>query len=297
MATPVAEVEITEALVRTLLRAQHPDLAELALVDIGSGWDNSLWRLGDLLLVRLTRRASAVPLAMNEQRWLPVVSTGLPLPVPVPVRIGRPCERFGWPWSVTNWIEGTPGDRADITDPEHTAAVLGTFLRALHRPAPAEAPYNPYRSMALADRAETFEELLRRVETGIDETVLRGTWDRALAADAWSGPPTWIHGDLHPANMLFRLGTLAAVIDFGDMCAGDPATDLASACLLLPQSVWATFIAAYGGAGGHLEARARGWALLFGLMFTEIGANSRPTYGPVGRRGVAGAVAASARGN
>ena len=54
---PPAEIGIDEALVRALLREQHADLADLALIDVGEGWDNKLFRLGDELAVRLPRRA------------------------------------------------------------------------------------------------------------------------------------------------------------------------------------------------------------------------------------------------
>jgi aminoglycoside phosphotransferase (APT) family kinase protein len=47
MGTPAAEVEIDERQVRELLAAQHPDLADLSIVPIASGWDNHLLRLGD----------------------------------------------------------------------------------------------------------------------------------------------------------------------------------------------------------------------------------------------------------
>ena len=49
---------------------------------------------------------------------------------------------------------------------------------------------------------------------------------------SWPGPPLWVHGDLHPANLLVTAdGTLRAVLDFGDVTAGDPAVDLATAWL------------------------------------------------------------------
>jgi aminoglycoside phosphotransferase (APT) family kinase protein len=50
----------------------------------------------------------------------------------------------------------------------------------------------------------------------------------------WDGPPIWLHGDLHPFNLVVNQGRLSAVIDFGDLCAGDPATDLAVAWMLFP---------------------------------------------------------------
>ncbi len=82
----------------------------------------------------------------------------------------------------------------------------------------------------LAGRSEV---LLRQLETTAlpEPDVLRRHWDRLVATPAWSGPPLWLHGDPHPGNVLVRAGTVSAVIDFGDLTAGDPATDLALAWL------------------------------------------------------------------
>ena len=55
--------------------------------------------------------------------------------------------------------------------------------------------------------------------------AVREVWDRAVAAPAWQGARLWLHGDLHPANVIVRDGRLAGVIDFGDMCCGDPADE------------------------------------------------------------------------
>ncbi|OUD00495.1 hypothetical protein CA983_25200 [Streptomyces swartbergensis] len=38
------EIEITAALIRELLRDQHPDLADLPVRLGARGWDNQLWR-------------------------------------------------------------------------------------------------------------------------------------------------------------------------------------------------------------------------------------------------------------
>ena len=61
---------------------------------------------------------------------------------------------------------------------------------------------------------------------------LRDCWLNALKQPAWPGPSTWIHGDLHPLNLIWNDDRLAAVIDFGDITAGDPACDLAVAWYL-----------------------------------------------------------------
>src|SRR5205823_3092638 len=227
MVSPAQEVDIDERLVRALLVEQHPDLADLPLAELDAGWDNALWRIGDTLLARLPRRAIAAPLAVNEQRWLPMLSPRLPLPVSVPIRVGRPSRAFAWSWSIVRWLDGVPGDRSSINAPLAAAEQLGGFLCALHSEAPPTAPSNPCRGVPLADRASTFDERITDLSVEVDVPSVREVWERACNARPWSGPKTWIHGDLHPANVLVANGVLAGIIDFGDMCGGDPATDLA----------------------------------------------------------------------
>jgi aminoglycoside phosphotransferase (APT) family kinase protein len=56
----------------------------------------------------------------------------------------------------------------------------------------------------------------------------------------------WIHGDLHPANLLLVDDQLASVIDFGDITCGDPATDLSVMWMLLPADQRETLFTAAG---------------------------------------------------
>lgn len=65
---PAAEFEVTADLVRRLLAGQHPDLAGLPVEPLASGWDNTLFRLGDELVARLPRRTLGAAILVNEQR-------------------------------------------------------------------------------------------------------------------------------------------------------------------------------------------------------------------------------------
>jgi aminoglycoside phosphotransferase (APT) family kinase protein len=144
-------------------------------------------------------------------------------------------------------------------------------------------------------RSATFEDRLVELAAEIDVDATRRLWDRACAAPPWPHPPTWLHGDLHPANTLISRGALVGILDFGHVCAGDPATDLAATLMLLPRSADATFVRSYGGVDPDLEARSLGWAVLFGLMRLSIGLDSRPnlgrpTYALIGRSTLARAI-------
>jgi aminoglycoside phosphotransferase (APT) family kinase protein len=298
---------MTAELVRDLLRDQHPDLADRAITLGARGWDNQLWRLGGDLAVRLPwATESADELLLKELEWLPALAPRLPLPVPVPQRLGEPSGRFPRPWIVTTWVKGEPADRAPVTRGAEAADALAAFLTALHQPAPAGAPAGRGRGGPLADSAKGFAGLLAEaVERGLipDPDAVRAVWEDADAAPDWAGPALWLHGDLHPANVLTADGTLCGVIDFGDLCAGDPAWDLAASWILLPADAADRFYAAYrpaanaangsgradsaDGADAATRRRARGLAAVkavVGILIGDAGDHGRPggkpTWGP-----------------
>jgi aminoglycoside phosphotransferase (APT) family kinase protein len=278
---PAAEIDIDEALVRALLREQHSDLAALPLVDVGEGWDNKVFRLGADLAVRLPRRKSTAVLIEHEQRWLPELVSGLPLPIPAPVRVGRPGGGFPWPWSIVRWFPGRSALASPPEDLQSIATALGRFLRALHQPAPPEAPHNPMRSIPLDARTKRLHEHLDQLHDSVNRERVLAVWDRLVVTPRWPGPPTWIHGDLHPANLLIHDGELAAVLDFGDVAAGDPATDLAVMWMLFAQTHREALFSASGRSrrnpeDEHVWRRARGWALAIGVAVLAVGGAGDP---------------------
>ncbi|MCN9243728.1 aminoglycoside phosphotransferase family protein [Streptomyces sp. RY43-2] len=286
------EIEITAELIRDLLRDQHPDLVDRPLKLGARGWDNQLWRLGDDLAVRLPwATQSADALLHKEHTWLPALAPRLPLPVPVPQRLGEPSERFPRLWIVTTWVPGSPADRVPVTRATEAAESLAVFLTALHHPAPAEAPAGRGRGGPLTDCAEYFAKWLSSAaELGLvpDPAAVRAVWEDAVAAPEWAGPALWLHGDLHPANILTADGTFCGVIDFGDLCTGDPACDLAAPWLLLPEEAMDHFHGTYQPtADAATLLRARGWAVLralVGILIGDAGVHGRPggkpTWGP-----------------
>ena len=286
------DAAITADLLRDLLRDQHPDLADLPLREVEGGWGNQMWRLGDDLAVRVQRMDPGPDQQLRERRWLPLLAPRLPLPIPVPVRSGTPSERFDKIWTVVTWVPGLPLDRGSITRGEHAAETLAGFLRALHVAAPADAPVDPVRGAHPRDSTDGFEQFLGAVDAAAvgDLAAVRRVWADAAAAPAWEGPPVWVHGDLHPANVVVADGTLAGVVDFGDLFAGDPALDLAAAWVLLPAGAAARFFAAYAGADEATVRRARGLAALKSLFLMLMGQNGdrglpggKPAWGPAGR--------------
>jgi aminoglycoside phosphotransferase (APT) family kinase protein len=149
------------------------------------------------------------------------------LPINAPVRAGEPGCGFPWQWTIVPWFDGAAWADAGVRDQFEAATILGMFLAALGKDAPADAPTNPYRGGPLTDRDAPLRARVDQLGDTIDRGAVLALWDDALAA-----PPAttrrWVHGDLHPANIVVRDGVLVAVIDWVDLCAGDTAYDLAA---------------------------------------------------------------------
>ncbi len=286
---PAAEHPVTGALVRALLAEQHPDLAELALTPAAEGWDNTIWRLGEDLAVRMPRRELSATLVHHEQRWLPVLAPRLPVAVPVPVRVGVPGHGYPWHWSVVPWFTGRHAIDLGLEPAAGLITGLAGFLGALHVPAPPDHPVNPFRGVPLAARDDVVRERLT-VLAPDERRRAEAVWRDAVQAPVRHGRPVWLHGDLHPGNLVVSdAGTLAAVVDFGDLTAGDPAVDLAVAWSLFDTETRARFVDAVTAARPRDAAvwrRSRGWALSFATALLTR-SDDDAAYRVLGRRTLA----------
>lgn len=285
MPTPAAEVAVDVPLVRSLLADQHPDLADRRLRVVANGWDNVVVRLGDDLAVRLPRRTAAARLVEHEQRWLPEIARRVApvVPVPEPVRLGRPALGYPWSWSVVRWLPGeVVGDRAAGPG---VARALAAFVGLLHVPAPSDAPVNPFRAVPLATRTDAVLDRLA-TEDVPRAGELAALWRTAAALPTQAGPPVWVHGDLHPFNVLVERAPggdrLSAVVDFGDVTAGDRAVDLATAWLTFDREGRRTFRALVA-ADDATWTRARGWAA---SIASALWTSDDRAFRTVGRRGI-----------
>ncbi|MQY13243.1 hypothetical protein SRB5_33860 [Streptomyces sp. RB5] len=256
------------ALVRRLLAARFPAWAGLSLREApDAGSDHVIFRLGDDMAVRLPRDWAAHQ-ASKDERWLPLLAPHLPLPVPVPLAVGEPGFGFPHRWSVVRWLPGTVATASGLASRPEAATELAGFLRALREVPPPAAlgagSTSDLSAWALADRDARTREAIAAVEGVFDTAALTRVWEDALAADPWSGPPVWFHGDFHVGNLLTLNGRLSAVIDFGGLGLGDPACDLMAAWTALTPASRREFRAALE-VDDATWARGLGWAAATGL--------------------------------
>lgn len=273
---PKAEFDVTEKLVAKLVEEQCPEYAGLPVREFSSGWDNIMFRVGDNLLARMPRRQMGGDFIIHEQEWLPQLAPKLPIAVPAPLFVGQATEDYPWTWSLVPWVEGRPA--AEVLPKSQYYADLPLFLKALHVKAPKNAPKNPYRGVALKLREDSLKDRFERLgdKTHYITPKIRKTWLDAIAIPT---TPTskWLHGDIHTLNIIVnREGRIASVIDWGDMCQGDVACDLACFWMLFGDN--STRQAAFDvyEASEDLIMRARGWAIFYAVIFVDTGLIDHP---------------------
>jgi len=248
-------------LVRRLLELTFPQWASLPLVHVPSyGTDARLYRLGSELVVRLPKIHWATSQIEMEESLLPRLARHLPVEIPEVVAIGEPAFGYPWRWAVYRWLDGAP-PRAGTAE---LARDLAAFIAALQSIDATDARPGTHRGGPLELRDHDTRAAIRQLGHEIDVAAATRAWEEALAVPGWSSDPVWLHGDILEGNLLLHGRRLTGVIDWGCVCAGDPAFDYAIAWSLLAP-VRDTFHAATG-IDDHTWARARGLALSQALI-------------------------------
>jgi aminoglycoside phosphotransferase (APT) family kinase protein len=270
-----AEVAVGSALAQRLLAAQFPALASLPIRLLGSGWDNTVYAVGDEWVFRFPRREIVLPGFRNEIEFLPELAALLPVPIPVPEHVGEPSDAFRWPFFGARMLPGVELCEAPQTAPRRLAAEVGRFLKTLHGDAVMRAIGG-----RLPENWTRRADMELRVPTIVDKLdALQSLWRapaqvRAFLDEARALPPPQptavCHGDLHFRHVLVQDGRVTGVIDWIDLCRGDPALDLQLVWSMLPPEARGAFFAEYGDVDDATLLRARAVGVFLGTALLEF---------------------------
>ncbi len=252
---------------RDLIARQRPDLLDLHIDPVGAGTDNTMYRVGTGLLMRIPRTRGTESALRKELRWLPRLAPRLGRRVPEPVFAGEPSSGFPFAWALYRWIDGEPAGPDSVEDWTTYGRDLAAFVRELHScdllGARRAGELEWYRGGLLQEHDGWLADCLtaiRGLPTGLDVDALQEIWTAASRLPPPRGRHVWLHGDLKPTNVLVRSGRITAVIDFGGLSIGHPDAEHAP--------IWDLPAAARGayrvalGLDDAIWMRARAWSLL-----------------------------------
>lgn len=251
-----------------LIQRQFPELAGRAICHQPTrGTDNHIFRIGDDLCARFPKVPWAVRTARRETGALPHFA-GAPLPVPQVYGIGTPSEIYPHTWSVLTWLPGAPLEDNALRDPQEAARQLAYFYAFLRSVPPDEAfqfgADNNWRGAPLAARTPQFEAALARLPN-VDTGWAARLWSQALGV-ATNSAPVWLHGDVHPGNVLVTDGRISGIIDWGLCGVGDAACDLLSAWAMFDPAAREVFRQSMGISEAQW-LRGAGWALSMAVIY------------------------------
>ena len=192
----------------------------------GDGWTCRTYAVNGEWIAQLPRTGHAEASLRKQLGVLPQLAGRLPAPIPAPVPAAA-AEPLAM---LYRRISGAPFPEAPLGAwPEQ----LGGLLRSLRAIAPESVGIERRSAGTLrGERRALLETMVRRVVPLLAEAEQRAFDQRFaehLEDDAnWRFTPVLTHGDLGPEHILVDgTGSLAGVIDWEELAAGDPASDVA----------------------------------------------------------------------
>ncbi|NOU92476.1 phosphotransferase [Paenibacillus sp. LMG 31456] len=282
-----AEQIVTNDVALELISTQFPELVPVTVKLIGEGFDNTVYQVNEQYVFRFPRRSIAVDLLLVECALLPhLYSLGLPLAVSEPVFIGKPEERYLWPFAGYRFIVGESPGVITVEQRMQSALPLAQFLSMLHRFPVAKAkelgvPNDLLGRLDLTKR-------LSQVDSNMNKAMELGLWSDRRVLDVFlsslgdgenikeSGNSSFtqclVHGDLHIRNVLADDNQLiSGVIDWGDVHIGHPAVDLSFVYSYLPWEGRRMFFSIYGEADTATLKLARFRSIHISLLLLLYG--------------------------
>jgi aminoglycoside phosphotransferase (APT) family kinase protein len=265
-AAPAVTLDL-QAAVR-LIAGQFPELAGTPVRHLAAqGTDNHIFRIGEDLCARFPKVAWASATATREAAALPRFLDS-PVAMPKVYGLGARSEAYPHDWSVLTWLPGDPLEDSALADPVASAAQLAEFFSYIRSVPPDPAlrfgVENNGRGAPLASRTARFESALAKLPK-VDAVWAKRLWSEALRAGP-AGAPVWLHGDVHPGNVLIEDGRISGIIDWGLCGVGDGACDLLTAWAMFDRAPRDIFRKATGSSDSEW-LRGAGWALSMAVIY------------------------------
>lgn len=199
---------------------------------LGEGWTTRSWLFGDRVL-RCPKHADDWEWLHREIAFLRYAWDKLPLPVPRYGQVEPHAPGFAHGYAAYPLIPGRSAEGRLGSAPvrRNHARALADFLRALHDLRPPREVLQLLVHEDPVANAEFYRVVVERdlasQLTAAETTAVRAQLTRYAGNPAnVAYSPVVLHADLNGDNILVdESGHITGVIDFGDVCLGDPDFD------------------------------------------------------------------------
>ena len=195
---------------------------------VGEGWNCIAYLVNDELIFRFPKRSGLWEELQREIAFLAFAADRLPLPVPRYERVSPESVAAPNGYAVYRYL---PGDTLDAdwlspVEKDAAAAPIAMFLKALHTLEPASVITG---SLPREDPRGESEKYLATAKRDIVPRLLSSEAKRLVEllelhledSQNFEGKAVVLHADLSSEHVLMKHGSIAGVIDFGDVNWGD----------------------------------------------------------------------------
>jgi aminoglycoside 2''-phosphotransferase len=219
---------------RAVIREQTP-LAARTVAELGRGTDSVAYLVDDDWVVRFPIVAEARETLRRELALLPMLAPALPVAIPAVEHVGRRGDELAF--AAYRRLPGEPltAERfasLEAGAQEQALARVVDLLRVLHGFPVPDAVRAGVQPEVLKGAYHAAQRALPR-----DVERVLGHADAARLADAFDRyerdcpvserPAVVLHADIKPAHLLIDGGRVSGLVDWGDVCLGDPDFDVA----------------------------------------------------------------------
>ena len=198
---------------------------------LGEGWTSRAYLVNNELVFRFPKRSDDWQELEREIEFLSHAGSKLSLSVPVYLQVAPESLAAAFGYAVYRYL---PGESLDVSalNPRNQAAaadVLARFLQSLHNLRPSASlsflPSEDPRLLAEGYLAHAERQIVPSLGLS-DAKALREQFEDYLSTPASVlFRPSVLHADLSGEHILTQDDSIVGIIDFGDVCWGDPDYD------------------------------------------------------------------------
>lgn len=229
-----------------------PELKITKIEHAGTGFDTTVYQVNNQFVFRFPRQEKGRNAMENENKILRELYKNnfqSPYLLPEPLFYSQ-GEEGEYPFVGFSYISGHElAKEKDVDLLQNEAGRLGLFLKRLHAvPGKEMLPEDVLKRLSSRKRKPMLKEMLPELQEVCEPHIMEMLQSYLREIPDWENPESthFVHGDLHPKNMIAQKGKLTGVIDWGDAHFGHPASDLAVVYQSIPEEHHPRFFAEYG---------------------------------------------------